>query len=93
MRRLLKIVSKNLPYGLQVMRDIVILEIGRVLISGDKFTSRHLAFCMSNANIASRALFVSFLALTGIPGHHLKHVNSPPWCFLQMHSSPHQSMT
>ena len=52
-------------------------EIGRVLISGDKSTSRHCVWCIPNTNITIRVLFGSFHVLTGIPGHHLKHDDSP----------------
>ena len=61
------------------LRSSCCFPIGRVLISGDKSTSSHCTCCMSNANIARRALFGSFHALAGIPTHHLKHAQSPHW--------------
>jgi hypothetical protein len=44
----------------------------RVFTSETSSTRRSSACCMPNANIANRALFGSFHALAGIPGHHLK---------------------
>jgi hypothetical protein len=55
-----------IPTTISSSCEIVILQIGRVLISGDKFTSWHCACCMPNANIASCALFGSFHALAGL---------------------------
>ena len=56
--------------------DIVLLQIERVLISEDKSTSRHCAFCMSNVDLARLHLFRALGALAGVPTHHLKHADS-----------------
>ena len=57
--------------------DIVLLQIGRVLISDDKSAFGHCAQRMSNTNVARLLLFGASDALAGFPSHHLKHAESP----------------
>ncbi len=57
--------------------DIVLFQIGRVLISDDKSTCWHCARSMSNSNISRILLFGAMDALAGFPRHHLEHDKSP----------------
>jgi hypothetical protein len=59
--------------------DIVLLQIGRVLISDDKSAFWHCTRSMSYTNVARIRLFVVSDTLVGFPSHHLKHVDSPRW--------------
>ena len=57
--------------------DIVLLQVGRVLISDDKSAIWHFTHNMSNTNLARIRLFGTSDALAGFPNHHLEHVKSP----------------
>ncbi len=57
--------------------DVVVLQIGRVLISGDESTSRYCSYCMSNTNVSSLHRFRVLGALAGFPTHHLTLADSP----------------
>jgi hypothetical protein len=56
--------------------DIEQLQIGRVLISGDKSLSRHCAYNIPNVTLTRYYVFGWFDVLTGLPAHHLKHADS-----------------
>ncbi len=70
--------------------DIVLLQIGRVLISDDKSAFWHCVHRMSNTNVARIRLFGTSDALGGFPSHHLKHDESPYWWGKTYHG--HHSM-
>ncbi len=57
--------------------DIVLLQIGRVLISDDKSACWHCVRSMSNSNITRILLFGVSDVLSGFPSHHLEHAKSP----------------
>jgi hypothetical protein len=59
--------------------DIVLLQIGRVLISDDKSAFWHCTHSMSNTNVVRIRLFGVSDALAGFPSHHLKQTESPHW--------------
>jgi hypothetical protein len=56
--------------------DIVLLQVGRVLISDDKSAFCHCARSMSNTNLTRIRLFGASDALVGFPRHHLEHAKS-----------------
>jgi hypothetical protein len=60
--------------------NIVVIQIGRVLISDDKSAFCHCVHSMTNTNVARIRLFGVSDALSGFPSYHLKHVESPH-CF------------
>jgi hypothetical protein len=57
--------------------DIVLLQVGRVLISDDKSAFWHCARSMSNTNLSRIRLFGASDALAAFPSHHLEHAKSP----------------
>jgi hypothetical protein len=57
--------------------DMVLLQVGRVLITDDKSVFWHCALNMSNTNLARIRLFGVSDALTRFPSHHLEHDKSP----------------
>jgi hypothetical protein len=63
----------------QFLFDIVLLQIARVLMSGDKSASVLCECIIPNATLARLDVFGSIDALTGYPSHHLKLANRPSW--------------
>ncbi len=59
--------------------DIVVLQIGRALISDYKSVFWYCVRSMSNTNVARIRLIGASDARAGFPSYHLKHAESPHW--------------